>query len=181
MQLMAKANEIKVIECNLRASRTFPFVSKTLNANFIKLATKAMLGLPVKPYQISLGDIDYVGVKVRGPSSRPLDTLDVPCSRAPNDSVLVLALLTTLAKLCVLALCVCIPLYACWFPSFSEFYDSIHVQVINICNDFEHGCVFVCLYLYVCMSHSSVMCFLEYVCMCVCLKACALFCSVCLY
>mmetsp|Transcript_69997 Transcript_69997/g.158248 ORF Transcript_69997/g.158248 Transcript_69997/m.158248 type:complete len:1336 (-) Transcript_69997:184-4191(-) len=63
MQLMAKANEIKVIECNLRASRTFPFVSKTLNANFIKLATKAMLGLPVKPYQISLGDIDYVGVK----------------------------------------------------------------------------------------------------------------------
>jgi len=63
VQLMAKANAIKVIECNLRASRTFPFISKTLNANFIVLATKAMLGLPVKPYSISLGDIDYVGVK----------------------------------------------------------------------------------------------------------------------
>ena len=63
IQLMAKANDIKVIECNLRASRTFPFVSKTLNANFITLATKAMLGLPARPYAISLGDIDYVGVK----------------------------------------------------------------------------------------------------------------------
>jgi carbamoyl-phosphate synthase/aspartate carbamoyltransferase len=64
MQLMAKANAIKVIECNLRASRTFPFVSKTLNANFATLATRAMLGEPnLKPFQISLGDIDYVGVK----------------------------------------------------------------------------------------------------------------------
>lgn len=63
VQLMAKSNDIKVIECNLRASRSFPFVSKTLNANFITLATKAMLGLPAKPYAISLSDIDYVAVK----------------------------------------------------------------------------------------------------------------------
>ena len=52
-QLIAKANAIKVIECNLRASRTFPFVSRTLNANFITLATKVMLGLAAKPYSIS--------------------------------------------------------------------------------------------------------------------------------
>ncbi len=63
VQLMAVNNDIKVIECNLRASRTFPFISKTFNANFITLATKAMLGLPVKPYYISLLDIDYVAVK----------------------------------------------------------------------------------------------------------------------
>eukprot|EP00611_Tribonema_gayanum_P023106 TRINITY_DN47_c0_g1_i1.p1 TRINITY_DN47_c0_g1~~TRINITY_DN47_c0_g1_i1.p1 ORF type:complete len:600 (-),score=268.70 TRINITY_DN47_c0_g1_i1:590-2389(-) len=63
IQLMARENEIKVIECNLRASRTFPFISKTLDANFITLATKVMLGMPVKPYRISLLDIDYVAVK----------------------------------------------------------------------------------------------------------------------
>mmetsp|Transcript_21516 Transcript_21516/g.29267 ORF Transcript_21516/g.29267 Transcript_21516/m.29267 type:complete len:1145 (-) Transcript_21516:474-3908(-) len=63
IQLMARDNEVKVIECNLRCSRTFPFVSKTLNCNFITLATKAMLGLAVKPYQISLNDLDYVAVK----------------------------------------------------------------------------------------------------------------------
>ena len=61
---MAKGNEVQVIECNLRASRTFPFVSKTLNHNFISLATQAMAGLTVKPYKISLLDIDYVCVKV---------------------------------------------------------------------------------------------------------------------
>lgn len=54
LQLLARANAVKVIECNLRASRTFPFVSKTLDVNFITLATKVMLGYPCKPYQISL-------------------------------------------------------------------------------------------------------------------------------
>jgi carbamoyl-phosphate synthase/aspartate carbamoyltransferase len=63
IQFMAKGNDVQVIECNLRASRTFPFVSKTLNANFISLATKAMCGLPAEPYRISLLDIDYVCVK----------------------------------------------------------------------------------------------------------------------
>ncbi|CAM9712708.1 unnamed protein product [Chrysoparadoxa australica] len=63
IQLMAKEQEIKVIECNLRASRTFPFISKTLGCNFITLATKVALGLPAKPYSISLLDIDYVAVK----------------------------------------------------------------------------------------------------------------------
>lgn len=64
IQFMAKGNEVQVIECNLRASRTFPFVSKTLNHNFISLATQAMTGLDAKPFKISLLDIDYVCVKV---------------------------------------------------------------------------------------------------------------------
>jgi carbamoylphosphate synthase large subunit len=64
IQFMAKGNEVQVIECNLRASRTFPFVSKTLNHNFISLATRAMTGMAVEPYKISLLDIDYVCVKV---------------------------------------------------------------------------------------------------------------------
>ena len=63
IQFMAKGNDVQVIECNLRASRTFPFVSKTLNHNFIALATKAMVGLDPAPYRISLLDIDYVCVK----------------------------------------------------------------------------------------------------------------------
>ena len=63
IQLLAKDNMVKVIECNLRASRTFPFISKTFDANFITLATKAMLGYPVKPYVISLYEYDYVAVK----------------------------------------------------------------------------------------------------------------------
>ena len=63
IQFMAKGNNVQVIECNLRASRTFPFVSKTLNHNFISLATRAMSGMPVEPYKISLLDIDYVCVK----------------------------------------------------------------------------------------------------------------------
>jgi Carbamoyl-phosphate synthase L chain, ATP binding domain/MGS-like domain len=63
IQYMAKGNEVQVIECNLRASRTFPFVSKTLNHNFISLATRAMVGLDVEPYKFSLLDIDYVCVK----------------------------------------------------------------------------------------------------------------------
>ena len=63
IQFMAKGNKVQVIECNLRASRTFPFVSKTLKNNFISLATRAMCGLDAKPYRISLLDIDYCCVK----------------------------------------------------------------------------------------------------------------------
>ena len=65
IQFMAKGNDVQVIECNLRASRTIPFVSKTLNHNFISLATRAMLGIEVQSFKISLLDIDYVCVKVR--------------------------------------------------------------------------------------------------------------------
>ncbi len=63
IQFLAKNNDIKVIECNLRASRSFPFVSKVLNINFIDLATKAMLGLDVQKPHKSAFDLDYVGVK----------------------------------------------------------------------------------------------------------------------
>ena len=63
MQLMAKDNEIKVIECNLRASRSFPFVSKVLKINFIELATRIMLGLPVEKPNKNEFDLDYVGIK----------------------------------------------------------------------------------------------------------------------
>jgi len=63
IQFMAKGNSVQVIECNLRASRTIPFVSKTLNHNFISLATRAMTGMDVQPYKISLLDIEYVCVK----------------------------------------------------------------------------------------------------------------------
>ena len=60
---MARENDIKVIECNLRASRSFPFVSKVLKINLIELATRIMLGLPVEKPAKSLFDLDYVGVK----------------------------------------------------------------------------------------------------------------------
>lgn len=63
IQFLAKENEIKVIECNLRASRSFPFVSKVLKINFIDLATKVMLGLHPTAPQKSAFDLDYVGVK----------------------------------------------------------------------------------------------------------------------
>jgi carbamoyl-phosphate synthase large subunit len=63
MQLLAKDNDIKVIECNLRASRSFPFVSKVLKVNLIDIATKVMLGLPVDKPEISLFELDYVGIK----------------------------------------------------------------------------------------------------------------------
>ncbi len=63
MQLMAKENKIKVIECNLRASRSFPFVSKVLKINFIDIATKVMLGLDVEVPHKSAFDLDYVGIK----------------------------------------------------------------------------------------------------------------------
>jgi carbamoyl-phosphate synthase large subunit len=63
MQLLAKDNEIKVIECNLRASRSFPFVSKVLKVNFIDLATRVMLGGDVQPVNKSIFEMDYIGVK----------------------------------------------------------------------------------------------------------------------
>ena len=63
IQYLAKNNDIKVIECNLRASRSFPFVSKVLKLNFIELATKVMLGIPVEKPSKSAFDLDYVGIK----------------------------------------------------------------------------------------------------------------------
>ena len=63
IQYMARDNDILVIECNLRASRSFPFVSKVLKLNFIELATKVMLGLPVERPAKNLFDLDYVGIK----------------------------------------------------------------------------------------------------------------------
>ncbi len=63
IQYMARDNDILVIECNLRASRSFPFVSKVLKLNFIDLATKVMLGLPVERPHKNLFDLDYVGIK----------------------------------------------------------------------------------------------------------------------
>ncbi len=63
IQYLAKGNEIKVIECNLRASRSFPFVSKVLKINFIDLATRIMLGLPVEKPNKNEFDLDYVGIK----------------------------------------------------------------------------------------------------------------------
>ena len=63
IQYLARDNEIKVIECNLRASRSFPFVSKVLKINLIELATRVMLGLPVEKPNKSFFDFDYVGIK----------------------------------------------------------------------------------------------------------------------
>ena len=63
IQYLAKDNDIKVIECNLRASRSFPFVSKVLKINFIDLATRVMLGLPVEKPHKNAFDLDYVGIK----------------------------------------------------------------------------------------------------------------------
>ena len=63
IQFMARDNDILVIECNLRASRSFPFVSKVLKINLIELATRVMLGLPVEKLNKNLFDLDYVGIK----------------------------------------------------------------------------------------------------------------------
>ncbi len=63
IQYLAKNNDIKVIECNLRASRSFPFVSKVLKINFIDLATKVMLGIEVEKPHKNAFDLDYVGIK----------------------------------------------------------------------------------------------------------------------
>lgn len=63
IQFLAKDNDIKVIECNLRASRSFPFVSKVSKQNFIDMATRVMLGMPVEKATGSAFDLDYVGIK----------------------------------------------------------------------------------------------------------------------
>ena len=63
IQYLAKNNDIKVIECNLRASRSFPFVSKVLKLNFIDIATRVMLGIPVEKPNKNAFDLDYVGIK----------------------------------------------------------------------------------------------------------------------
>ncbi|HJX70646.1 MAG TPA: carbamoyl-phosphate synthase (glutamine-hydrolyzing) large subunit, partial [Bacteroidales bacterium] len=63
IQFLAKDNDIKVIECNLRASRSFPFVSKVLKINFIEIATKIMLGKEVEKPSKSVFDLDYIGIK----------------------------------------------------------------------------------------------------------------------
>ena len=63
IQFMAKDNGIQVIECNLRASRSFPFVSKVSKVNFAEIATRVMLGESVEPLPVSFGELDYVGVK----------------------------------------------------------------------------------------------------------------------
>jgi carbamoyl-phosphate synthase large subunit len=63
IQFLAKDNDIKVIECNLRASRSFPFVSKVLKTNFIEIATKIMLGLDVQKTEKSFFELEYIGVK----------------------------------------------------------------------------------------------------------------------
>ncbi|MBN2572064.1 MAG: ATP-grasp domain-containing protein, partial [Ignavibacteriales bacterium] len=63
IQFLAKDNDIKVIECNLRASRSFPFVSKVIKSNFIEIATKVMLGINVEKPNKSIFDIDYIGIK----------------------------------------------------------------------------------------------------------------------
>jgi len=64
IQFICKENEVKVIECNLRASRSMPFISKTYNVNFIDIATRVMLGLAVKPVTIQPIDMEYVASKV---------------------------------------------------------------------------------------------------------------------
>ena len=76
IQYLARDNEIKVIECNLRASRSFPFVSKVLKINLIDIATRIMLGLPVQKPHKSLFDFDYVGVKASQFSFNRLQNTD---------------------------------------------------------------------------------------------------------
>lgn len=76
IQFLARENDIKVIECNLRASRSFPFVSKVLKMNFIELATKVMLGIPVEKPEKSAFDLDYVGIKASQFSFNRLQNAD---------------------------------------------------------------------------------------------------------
>lgn len=64
LQFLCKANEIKIIECNLRASRTMPFISKALDINFVDIATRVMIGAPYRVQNIHLMELDYVAVKV---------------------------------------------------------------------------------------------------------------------
>jgi carbamoyl-phosphate synthase large subunit len=63
IQFIAKDNDVKVIECNLRASRSFPFVSKILDINFVEIATQVIMGHHTPPFNGSILDLDYVGVK----------------------------------------------------------------------------------------------------------------------
>ncbi len=63
IQFIAKNNEVKVIECNLRASRSFPFVSKVAGCNLIDIATKVMVDWPIAPFRFKPFNLDYVGVK----------------------------------------------------------------------------------------------------------------------
>ena len=79
--VLGQDNDIKVIECNLRASRSFPFVSKVLKINMIELATKVMLGLPVEKPNKSLLDFDYVGIKASQFSFNRLQKADPYLSR----------------------------------------------------------------------------------------------------
>lgn len=72
MQLIAKDNQLKVIECNLRVSRSFPFVSKTLDIDFIAMATRIILGHHVDPITINSSNVGRVGVKVEDITSMSL-------------------------------------------------------------------------------------------------------------
>lgn len=76
IQFLARDNDIKVIECNLRASRSFPFVSKVLKLNLIELATRIMLGMEVQKPDKSLFDLDYVGIKASQFSFNRLQNAD---------------------------------------------------------------------------------------------------------
>ena len=76
IQYLARENDIKVIECNLRASRSFPFVSKVLKINLIELATKVMLGIPVQKPDKNLFDLDYMGIKASQSSFTRLQKAD---------------------------------------------------------------------------------------------------------
>ena len=76
IQYLAKDNDIKVIECNLRASRSFPFVSKVLKLNLIEMATRVMLRLPVEKPSRNLFDLDYVGIKASQFSFNRLQNAD---------------------------------------------------------------------------------------------------------
>lgn len=77
IQLIAKDNKLKVIECNLRVSRSFPFVSKTLDVDFVAMATKALLCLPVAPVTMDFQSLERVGVKVPQFSFSRLEGADV--------------------------------------------------------------------------------------------------------
>lgn len=106
IQYLARENEIKVIECNLRASRSFPFVSKVLKNNLIEIATKVMLGLPVEKLHKSCFDFDYVGIKASQFSFNRLQKADpvlgvdmvstgeVGCLGPDANSALLLAMLS---------------------------------------------------------------------------------------
>ena len=106
IQFLARDNEIKVIECNLRASRSFPFVSKVLKINLIELATRVMLGLPAEKPSKSFFDFDYVGIKASQFSFNRLQNADpvlgvdmsstgeVGCLGADTNSALLTAMLS---------------------------------------------------------------------------------------